>query len=71
MISETALQAFKKIWAEEFDEEISDEKATELGANLLSLFNHIYHPVKRGWLAVSDDEKSLEKNKNEIVRTEV
>ena len=39
MLSETALQEFKKIYVEEFGEEISDEKATELGINLLSLFS--------------------------------
>ncbi len=51
MISETALLAFKKIWSEEFNgEEISDEKAVELGTNLLTLFNHIYRPLKKSWL---------------------
>lgn len=59
MISETALQEFKKIWVEEFGEEISDERAVELGTNLLNLFHHIYRPVKKDWLvAVSDEEKN-------------
>ncbi len=58
MISETALQEFKKIWLEEFGEEISDDKATELGINLLTLFDHIYRPVKKSWLGdVSENQK--------------
>lgn len=58
MISEIALQEFKRIWADEIGEEISDERATELGANLLTLFHHIYRPVKKDWLEeVSDEEK--------------
>jgi len=62
MISSAALQSFKEIWFEEFGEEISDERAMELGTSLLTLFHHIYQPVKKDWLkAVSDDEK-LNKN---------
>jgi len=58
MISETALQEFKELYVEEFGEELSDEKAIELGTNLLTLFHHIYRPVKKDWLAaVSEEEK--------------
>lgn len=60
MISETALQEFKKIWLEEFGEEISDEKATELGINLLTLFDHIYRPVKKSWLGVASENQKSE-----------
>jgi len=60
MISEIALQEFKKIWLEEFGEEISDEKATELGINLLTLFDTIYRPVPKSWLgAVSENQKQI------------
>ena len=59
MISETALQEFKRLYVEEFGEEISDEQAMELGTNLLTLFDHIYRPVKKKWLdVVSDQEKT-------------
>ena len=59
MISDAALQEFKKLYVEEFGEKISDEEATKLGINLLTLFNHIYRPIKKDWLAaVSDDEKT-------------
>ena len=59
MISETALQEFKKLYVEEFGEEISDEEAIELGINLLTIFNHIYRPVlKKDWIpAVSEKGK--------------
>ncbi len=62
MISETALQEFKKLYVEEFSEEISDEHAMELGTNLLTLFHHIYRPVKKDWLAVASDEENLNKS---------
>ena len=62
MISETALQEFKKIWLEEFGEEISDEKATELGINLLTLFDKIYRQVPKSWLAgASENQKQTKK----------
>ena len=55
MISGAALQEFKKIYADEFGEEISDERAMELGTSLLTLFHHIYRPVKKDWLAAASD----------------
>ena len=62
MISEIALQGFKKIWLEEFGEEISDDKAAELGINLLTLFNAIYRPVPKSWLgATSENQKQTKK----------
>ncbi len=50
MISKEALDEFKIIWKQEIGEEISDEKATEEAANLLTLFNVIYRPIKKDWL---------------------
>lgn len=64
MISETALQEFKKLYFEEFGEEISDEQAMELSTNLLTLFNHIYRPIKKEWfVAVPDKKEDIIKNK--------
>ncbi len=60
MISDKALKEFKEIWREEYGEEISDEKAVELGINLLTLFDKIYRPVKKSWM-----KELLEKEKNE------
>ena len=56
MISDKALQEFKKIWKEEIGEDISDEKAMEEGTSLLTLFNVIYRPVKKEWLKKLDDK---------------
>lgn len=49
MLSDKALQEFKKIYREEYGEEISDEKATELGINLLNFYDKIYRPIKKSW----------------------
>ncbi|HEY4505807.1 MAG TPA: hypothetical protein VJG67_03910 [Candidatus Paceibacterota bacterium] len=47
MLSKKALEDFKKIWREQFGEDISDEKATEQGIKLLTLFRAIYKPIKK------------------------
>jgi len=71
MISQAALQEFKKIWAEEFGEEISDERATELGINLLMLFNYIYRPIKKEWLEEFSDDKNLKLGKSNAKINEI
>jgi hypothetical protein len=50
MVSQKALDDFKKVWKEEFGEEPSDEVAIAQATNLLSLFNVIYRPIKQEWL---------------------
>ncbi|VVB55111.1 Uncharacterised protein [uncultured archaeon] len=57
MLSEAALQEFKKIWFEEYGEEISDEQAAELGINLLTYFDSVYRPVKKEWLGEISENK--------------
>jgi hypothetical protein len=57
MISSIALQEFKALWREEFGTEISDDQATELATNLLTVFNHSYRPVKKEWLRELLDEE--------------
>jgi hypothetical protein len=64
MLSEAALKEFKQLYLEEFGKEISDEKATELGINLLTLFQNIYRPVKKEW-AEKLVEKIKQKYKNQ------
>lgn len=49
MLSEQALTDFKRIYAEEYGVDISDEYALELAVNLLGLFDEIYRPVKATW----------------------
>ena len=67
MLSEKALQEFKKIYLEEYGEEISDERATELGINLLTMFDNIYRPVKREWVKELYEElkKIINQNKSD------
>lgn len=63
MLSDKALQEFKRIWKEEFGEDISDEKATEEGINLLTMFDAIYRPIKKEWvdeLERKDQQKNSE-----------
>lgn len=57
MISKEALEEFKKIWKEQPNEEISDEKALEEGINLLTLVNAIYRPVKKEWLKELEEKE--------------
>lgn len=47
MISDTALQEFKKIYREEYGQDVSNEKAMELAVNLLVLYKHIYRPPQK------------------------
>lgn len=68
MLSEKALENFKKIWKEEYGEDIPNEKAVELSINLLTMFDSVYRPVKREWIneypvkeSLNQDKKSKEK----------
>jgi hypothetical protein len=54
MISKEALEDFKRIWKEEFGEDISDQKALESGIALLTLMNIVYRPIPKSWL---EDQK--------------
>lgn len=55
MLSDKALEEFKKIWREEKGEDISDEKAAEEAINLLTLMDAIYKPIKKEWLKDFED----------------
>jgi len=63
MLSEKALREFKELYLEEFGEEIDDAKATELAINLLTLFNHIYRPLKKEWLSEEEIVEIEKQNK--------
>jgi hypothetical protein len=56
MISSKALEDFKAIWFEEFGNEISDELAIGEAVNLLTMFDAVYRPLKKGWVSDSDTE---------------
>jgi hypothetical protein len=49
MISAQALTEFKEICKTELGLELSDEVALAQGINLLTLFDHIYQPIKQEW----------------------
>lgn len=61
MISDEVLQEFKKIYKEEFGEDISDEKAMGEATSLLTLFNVIYRPVKKNWIDELEEKDSVVK----------
>ena len=61
MLSDKALQEFKEIWLEEIGEEISDERAVELGINLLTMFDAVYRPVKKEWMDEILAEEGVER----------
>jgi len=57
MISKDALEKFKTIWKKETGEEISDQNAIAEAISLLTLFSHVYRPVKKEWLEEIDERK--------------
>lgn len=62
MLSLEAKREFRKIYFEEFGEEISDEQAMELGTSLLALFDKVYRPLKREWLSDEEIKKLTKKH---------
>lgn len=50
MLSASALAAFRKIYSEEFGAELTDSEAEALAANLLTLFDNLYRPIRKEWL---------------------
>lgn len=63
MLSKKAIDDFKTIWRKQFGEDISDEKATKEGINLLIMFDAIYRPIKKQWVDNAGDRKYKEKDK--------
>ena len=61
-LSKRAIKEFKEIYEKEFGETISDQKAQELGQNLISLFKIIYRPIPVD--RESKGKKSVHNNKN-------
>lgn len=56
-LSKKEIDEFKEIYAKEFGETISDEKAQELGENLIALFGVIYRPIPKEWMQKFREEK--------------
>lgn len=59
MISSEALSAFKRIWVDEFGEDISDEMATVEAINLLVAFDATYRPIKQEWVDEYENAKKV------------
>lgn len=53
MLNKQALEEFKEIWRSELGEDLSDDKATEMAINLLTITNVVYRPIRTEW---SDSE---------------
>lgn len=71
MISEEALQEYKKIHREEFGEDISDEKAMDDAVNLLTFFDVVYRPIKKEWLKESGENDNQVNKAFDVLFTEV
>lgn len=50
MISDKALQEYKKIYKKKFGKEIDDVTAMEQAASLLTLVDAVYRPIKKEWM---------------------
>jgi hypothetical protein len=47
-LSQKAIEELKEIYRKNYNEEISDVDAEELGESLISLFKVIYRPIPQG-----------------------
>ena len=50
MVSEEALEEFKKIWKEEYGTDISNVDALENATALLTMFDAVYRPIPKAWM---------------------
>lgn len=46
-LSQKAISDFKQIYLKKFNQQLSDEKANELGVELLEFFKLIYRPIPK------------------------
>ena len=56
-MKDETLSQFKKLWKQEFAEDLSDDIALEEATALLTLFNAIYRPIKKDWFAEDKNKK--------------
>lgn len=47
MLSQKDIEEYKRIYKEEFGEEISDQEALAQGTSLINLMKIIYRPIKK------------------------
>ena len=48
MLSEKAVQKFKRLYKQRFNEELSDKEAYQRANNLLNLYRAVYTPLIQG-----------------------
>ncbi len=56
MLSQTALQDFKRLYEEEYGEVLPNAEALELATNLLTFMDYVYRPIKKEWVDISPDK---------------
>jgi hypothetical protein len=61
-LSKKAIEEFKAIYKKEFKKDISDDKAQELGQNLIDLFRIIYRPIPEDFRQRCSCNKMLQTN---------
>jgi len=61
MISKKAIDDFKSIYKQEFNESISDQEAKEKGEKLLLLFSLVYKPIPKDWIKKVLSEEGIKK----------
>jgi len=49
MISKEALEEYKAIYKEQYGKDVSDAEALDQAANLLTMMNAVYWPIKKEW----------------------
>jgi hypothetical protein len=49
-MTDQALADFKKLWKDEFGEDLTDAIALEEATAIVTLFSTIYRPIKKEWL---------------------
>ena len=60
MISNAALLEFKQVWLAEFGEDVPDDVAMGEAANLLTMFDAVYRPLKQSDIDEYENEKRKE-----------
>jgi hypothetical protein len=59
MVSEEALEEFKKIWKEEYGTEISNADALDSATALLTMFDAIYRPIRKAWVEEYEFDQAM------------
>lgn len=64
MLSEKGLKEFMEIFKTDFQSDIDETSAMELGISLLTLFKNSHKPIKKEWLEEYKKQNPNEKYEN-------